>query len=901
MSNAFNYISRDNSLYALSDSDVPRAHDEITTDWVATNSGIATTIDKRRYPLFYTFRLSANTSAPVSFTLNNIPISGVNTEGYNNFRLSGHAIVQTQRTIDVNTTLSVRSTRDSSLTAASSSTTSIPSGILSAVRSGPVHVERKKASIITSALANGSYIKYVAPNSFQDGDIVLISGNSVDSFNFPLSSPATIRFARPDYFVVDGAYYGSSSSQGFAVLADPTSEETSLPFDSYAGENLTASLSFLFTGNVESDEIYITVPHVVDMNRIFASWATQTSLGTTPQVIIDVDSSAEVPWSYARFIHSLVAPLTDVMDKYALLRAVDLSSQPGYVAEGDVITRSVLVDSELAFASYRPWLSQFIGQNKIKRNLYSNKCADYGSTYKVKCATTSSVNLSTELQSGQTCDDVSLNVGDRVLVKNQSPASDNGIYEVNDSSSPTRVDTLSVNSSTIASIEIATPSVGYATIHTDAIHSFEVGNVVFISGIIGEFASGSNGIFKFSYSAGSWNDSETAGVAWDSGTEVLDFFETDSLSGLSDFEAGDIIYFSDEFSDDGEPCWSTVSSVSHSYDSVADYWTTSITLDTAASSSNFDASSSPNAELLEVYTALSALNGHFHVSSIPTSTSFTIETPVFENLTNDTGTAELAIDTTEEPLVFVRKGTVNQLSKWRIESTDGDFPIIGTDALDFVAVQAGARVATTANIDLSAGPEDSDTIDGVLLAADDIVFVRAQDDPTENGVYVVSSSGASSRLSLLSSLVDDFSVFVISGSTYSSSLFDIDSVGSVTQQDTPFAWLNSNDFISWQIRNKWFGYKAGSYESIEEAVKQCLIGGKRVSVVPEPPFGIRVYTLKDETLGIYDAESEITESELIVEATEPLRPMGFSLVAQALDSFDAFVIGTSIIGEGTIG
>lgn len=57
----------------------------------------------------------------------------------------------------------------------------------------------------------------------------------------------------------------------------------------------------------------------------------------------------------------------------------------------------------------------------------------------VRAATTGPINLATDLENGDTIDTtVTLVTGDRVLVKNQSTASENGIYTVNASGAPTR-------------------------------------------------------------------------------------------------------------------------------------------------------------------------------------------------------------------------------------------------------------------------------------------------------------------------------------------------------------------------------------------------------------------------------------------------------------------------------
>lgn len=56
----------------------------------------------------------------------------------------------------------------------------------------------------------------------------------------------------------------------------------------------------------------------------------------------------------------------------------------------------------------------------------------------VRVATTTNGTLATAFQNGSTVDGVTLATGDRILIKNQSTASQNGIYTVNASGAPTR-------------------------------------------------------------------------------------------------------------------------------------------------------------------------------------------------------------------------------------------------------------------------------------------------------------------------------------------------------------------------------------------------------------------------------------------------------------------------------
>ena len=64
----------------------------------------------------------------------------------------------------------------------------------------------------------------------------------------------------------------------------------------------------------------------------------------------------------------------------------------------------------------------------------------------VRVATTANGTLSSAFANGQTVDGVSLSTGDRILIKDQSTGSENGIYTVNSSGAPTRATDFDANS-----------------------------------------------------------------------------------------------------------------------------------------------------------------------------------------------------------------------------------------------------------------------------------------------------------------------------------------------------------------------------------------------------------------------------------------------------------------------
>lgn len=60
-------------------------------------------------------------------------------------------------------------------------------------------------------------------------------------------------------------------------------------------------------------------------------------------------------------------------------------------------------------------------------------------------------------------------------------------------------------------------------------------------------------------------------------------------------------------------------------------------------------------------------------------------------------------------------------------------------------VHASCHAATTANIDLSTGAQNTSVIDGVTLATGNRLLVKNQTNKTQNGIYVVNATGAATR------------------------------------------------------------------------------------------------------------------------------------------------------------
>lgn len=105
-------------------------------------------------------------------------------------------------------------------------------------------------------------------------------------------------------------------------------------------------------------------------------------------------------------------------------------------------------------------------------------------------------------------------------------------------------------------------------------------------------------------------------------------------------------------------------------------------------------------------------------------------------------------------------------------------------------IHEAARVYSASNINLSNQLEAGDVIDGVTLIAGDRVLVNGQTSKSQNGIYVVQSSGAAVRATDFDSPVEiasgDF-IFVSEGTTYNKTGWvQINSVGTVGTDDIEF-------------------------------------------------------------------------------------------------------------------
>lgn len=82
-------------------------------------------------------------------------------------------------------------------------------------------------------------------------------------------------------------------------------------------------------------------------------------------------------------------------------------------------------------------------------------------------------------------------------------------------------------------------------------------------------------------------------------------------------------------------------------------------------------------------------------------------------------------------------------------------PSSATDGVNLQTLQAYVRglswkpsvvAASTTNMTLASAVDDGSTLDGVTIATDDLILLKDQTDPIENGIYRVNASGAPTRI-----------------------------------------------------------------------------------------------------------------------------------------------------------
>ena len=183
----------------------------------------------------------------------------------------------------------------------------------------------------------------------------------------------------------------------------------------------------------------MTCPFLYQENEYKQNPFVSNSTKYIPQVLLEIDQAQSPQYPMSKLMHALNYSSAQTSALTARFWKLDLEELPVEYDGTEDFAKSKLVDPNLADYEYLDWLAQFNGTS-LRGNIYAPNPADATQTQSlsVRAATTSNGTLATAYAAGQTIDGVLLIAGNRILIKNQSTASQNGIYVVNATGAPTR-------------------------------------------------------------------------------------------------------------------------------------------------------------------------------------------------------------------------------------------------------------------------------------------------------------------------------------------------------------------------------------------------------------------------------------------------------------------------------
>ena len=183
-----------------------------------------------------------------------------------------------------------------------------------------------------------------------------------------------------------------------------------------------------------------------------------TYVGTSESAAATVDIPAQVGTAPADPAFVLTASDADLANSRVLTDTATITKD---TATAGQVKLNVVLDTDNTLAANS---DTKIASQKAVKGYVDNKLAGLSWKQAVRAATTSAHTLATDYENGDTIDGVTLATGDRILIKNQATASENGIYTVNASGAPTRATDADVG----AELVNATVYVSEGTTNADA-------------------------------------------------------------------------------------------------------------------------------------------------------------------------------------------------------------------------------------------------------------------------------------------------------------------------------------------------------------------------------------------------------------------------------------------------
>lgn len=179
-------------------------------------------------------------------------------------------------------------------------------------------------------------------------------------------------------------------------------------------------------------------------------------------------------------------------------------------------------------------------------------------------------------------------------------------------------------------------------------------------------------------------------------------------------------------------------------------------------------------------------------------------------------------------------------------------------------------------------------IDSVDLSVGSKVLLLNQDNPADNGVYIVNSGSPATRhndLNQSSEFIDGLHIEVNGGSVYAGTIWRLYAERPIVLGEDPveIAFIDRYvDFLRSQVSTAMYGHAAGSVRAVKDACVSFLTGNRRIAIEPNVPtqFNVTIKTILSETLGV---ESVSLWSPCRVATTEDISLSGGLIAGAVVD------------------